>query len=188
MIPTMKSYLGTCALLALAACGSPQNSYYMLSQTPPGGAVPGSNRTVAIDDVSIPGQLDKPQIVIGLDENRVDVHEYDRWAEPFDGMVRRTLGEDLRARLGAGRVLEKPNKDSLALSVTIDTFGRQGDRVVLRGRWTLKEQGKDGAVPPHSFDEDLALDPNAPIPATVAGMSRLLGQVSDEMALSVEKR
>jgi uncharacterized lipoprotein YmbA len=187
MISTMlKIGLGAGAMLALIGCGSPQNTYYTLNQTALAGAVSGSSRTVALDGVSIPGELDRPQIVVGLDDNRVDVREYDRWAEPLDSMVRRTLAENLRARLGPSQLLEKADKNSLLLSVAIDAFGRQGDRVVLRGRWTLKDQRTEGPSPsPHSFDQDLPVDRNAELPATVADMSRLLGGVADEIAQSI---
>jgi uncharacterized protein len=188
MISMIKIGLGIGAMLTIAACGSPQNAYYTLNQTPPPNAASGLSHTVALDNVSIPGELDRPQIVVGLDENRVDVREYERWVEPFDGMVRRTLAEDLRARLGPGRLLEKPDKDTLLLSVTIDAFGRQGERVVLRGRWTVKDQKDGPAVPSHNFEQALPLDPNAQMPATIAGMSRLLGQFSDEVALSIGGR
>jgi uncharacterized lipoprotein YmbA len=101
-------------------------------------------------------------------------------------MIRRTLAEDLRARLGPGRLLETPDKNSVLLSVAIDAFGRQGDRVVLRGRWTLKDQRTEGPSPsPHGFDQDLPVDRNAELPATVADMSRLLGGVADEIARSI---
>jgi uncharacterized lipoprotein YmbA len=174
-------------------CASPENKYYTLNPTAPiDSASIGPARlshTVAIQDVSIPGVLDRPQIVVGIDETRVDVREYDRWAEPFEGLVRRTLSQDLMARLGPDRVPEMPNKDSALLSITIDAFGREGDRVVLRGRWTLNDRRKD--APPgmsHSFDQSLPLAQNDQLPATVAGMSRLLGNVSDDIARALDER
>ncbi len=188
MISMMKIGLGAAAMLAMAACGSPENKYYTLNQMPQVNTAPSSGHTVTLDNLSIPGELDRPQIVVGLDQNRVDVREYERWVEPFEGMVRRTLAGDLRARLGPGQLLEKPDKDSLLLSVAIDAFARQGDRVVLRGRWTLRDQKDGPAAPSHSFDQSLPLDPNAQMPATVADMSQLLGQVSDEIALSIGGR
>jgi uncharacterized lipoprotein YmbA len=188
MISMMKISFGAAAMLAMAGCGSPENKYYTLNQAPPASTGLGSVHTVALDSVSIPGELDRPQIVVGLDDNRVDVREYERWAEPFESLVRRTLADDLRARLDPGKLLEKPDKDTLLLSVTIDAFGRQGERVILRGRWTLKDQKDGPAAPSHSFDQALPLDPNTQMPATVADMSRLLGQISDEIALSIDGR
>jgi hypothetical protein len=173
-------------MLALAGCSSPENKYFTLSATdataPANQASLG--RTIAIDDVSIPAYLDRPQIVIKPDPNRADVHEYKRWVEPLDGMIRQVLAADLGARLGAGRVLDKPAKDSALVSVTIEAFGQEGDHVVLRGQWVLKGQQKDAPAVPHSFSRDEPLG-KAETPDMVAAMSRLVGALGDEIAGSV---
>jgi uncharacterized lipoprotein YmbA len=170
-------------MLALAGCSSPENKYFTLSATDT--AAPtrqaGPARTIAIDDISIPTYLDRPQIVVKQDPNRADVREYERWIEPLDGMIRRVLAADLTARLGSGRVLDKPGKDSALLSVTVEEFGQEGDRVVLRGQWTLKSQQKDASAVPHSFSRDEPLG-KSETPDMVAAMSRLVGALGDEIA------
>jgi uncharacterized protein len=184
---TLKIGFAGCALLALAGCSSPENKYFTLSAAEPaapaGQAVTGL--TIAIDDIQIPAYLDRPQIVIKQDPNRADVREYERWVEPMDGMIRRVLTADLAARLGTGRVLDKPAKDSTLLSVTIEEFSQDGDRAVLRGQWTLKSQQKDApAGVAHSFSRDEPLG-KAETPDMVAAMSRLMGALGDEVAGSV---
>jgi uncharacterized lipoprotein YmbA len=170
-------------MLALAGCSSPENKYFTLSAAdagaPTGPAVLG--RTIAIDDVSIPAYLDRPQIVVEQDPNRADVREYERWVEPLDGMIRRVLAADLAARLGSGRVLDKPAKDSALVSVTIEAFGQEGDRATLRGQWVLKGQQKDAPAVPHSFSRDEPLG-KSETPDMVAAMSRLLAALSEEIA------
>jgi len=187
---TLKIGFAGCTLLALAGCSSPENKYFTLSAAEPaapaGQAVTG--RTIAIDDIQIPAYLDRPQIVIKQDPNRADIREYERWVEPLDGMIRRVLTADLAARLGAGRVLDKPGKDSALVSVTIEEFGPEGDHAVLRGQWTLKSQQKDApAGVPHSFSKDEPLG-KAETPDMVAAMSRLVGALGDEMTGSLDAR
>jgi uncharacterized lipoprotein YmbA len=178
-----------CLLLALTACSSPENKYFTLSATEP--AAPASQngpaRTIAIDDVSIPAYLDRPQIVVKQDPNRADIREYERWMEPLDGMIRRVLAADLAARLGAGRVLDRPGKDSALVSVTIEEFGQEGDHAVLRGQWMLKTAAKDAPAVPHSFSRVEPLG-EAETPDMVAAMSRLVGGLGDEVAGSVYRR
>jgi uncharacterized lipoprotein YmbA len=182
----LKMGVAGCVLLALAGCSSPENKYFTLSAAEPaaptGQAVTG--RTIAIDDIQIPAYLDRPQIVIKQDTNRADVREYERWVEPLDGMIRRVLAADLAARLGSGRVVDRPGKDSALLSVTIEEFGQDGDRAVLRGQWTLKAAGKDMPAAVHSFSRDEPLG-KSETPDMVAAMSRLVGALGDEMAGSV---
>jgi uncharacterized lipoprotein YmbA len=184
---TLKMGLAGCALLALAGCSSPENKYFTLSATdaaaPAGQSV--TDRTIAIDDVQIPAYLDRPQIVIKQDPNRADVREYERWVEPLDSMIRRVLTADLAARLGPGRILDKPGKDSALVSVTIEEFGQEGNHAVLRGQWTLKPAGKDAPTVLHSFSRDEPLG-KAETPEMVAAMSRLVGALGDEVAGSVE--
>ncbi|MDB5394734.1 MAG: hypothetical protein JWM91_2240 [Rhodospirillales bacterium] len=176
-----------CLMLALAGCSSPENKYFTLSATEPTARAgqTGAARTIAINDVSIPAYLDRPQIVIKQDQNLADIREYERWMEPVDSMIRRVLVADLTARLGTGRVLDEPNKDSALLSITIEDFGPEGNHVVLRGQWTLKGQQKDAPAVPHSFSRDEPLGRSG-TPDTVAAMSRLVGEVSDEIAVDVE--
>jgi hypothetical protein len=175
-------------MLALAGCSSPENKYFTLSATDAAGPAKGQavlGRTIAVDDVSIPAYLDRPQIVVEQDPTRADIREYERWVEPLDGMIRRVLAADLSARLGAGRVLDKPAKDSALVSVTIEAFGQEGDRAVLRGQWTVKSQQKDAPVAaPHGFIRDEPLG-KAETPDMVAAMSRLVGALGDEIAGSV---
>jgi hypothetical protein len=172
-------------LLALAGCGSPDNKYFTLSTE--GGATPAPTiaaRTVSIDEVTIPSYLDRPQIVIRQTANSADLKEYERWMEPLDSMLRRVLTADLAARLGAGHVLDRPAKDTALIAVTIDEFGQDGDRVVLRGQWTVKTAGKDGPGASHSFSREEPLG-KVETPDMVAAMSRLVGGLADEVAGAV---
>ena len=176
----------TALLLALTGCSSPDNKYFTLSTEAP--AAPASTlatRTVSVDEVTIPSYLDRPQIVIRQDANRADIHEYERWLEPLDSMMRRVLTADLTARLGAGHVLDRPAKDTTLIAVTIEEFGQDSDRVVLRGQWTVKTAGKDGPGVSHSFSREEPLG-KAETPDMVAAMSRLVGGLADEIARAAE--
>ncbi len=182
---TRISWIGAALTLALTGCGSPDNKYFTLSTDGPATpALQAAMRTVSVDEVTIPAYLDRPQIVIRQDMNRADIREYERWMEPLDSMLRRVLAADLAARLGAGRVLDRPAKDTALIAITIDEFGRDGDRAVLRGQWTVKTAGKDGPGVAHSFSLEEPVD-KAEAPDMVAAMSRLVGELADEVAGAV---
>jgi hypothetical protein len=171
-------------LVALAGCGSPDNKYFTLStESPAAPAAQALGRTVSVDEVTIPSYLDRPQIVVRQDSNRADIREYERWMEPLDNMLRRVLAADLTARLGPGRVLDRPGKDTALIAVTIDEFGQNDDHAVLRGQWTVKTAGKDGPGASHSFSREEPLG-KAETPDMVAAMSRLVGGLADEIAAS----
>jgi uncharacterized lipoprotein YmbA len=61
--------------------------------------------TLLVGAVEIPQTLDRPQLVRRSGVNRIDVAEYDRWSEPLDAMIRRTLAEDLGMLLPKSRIL-----------------------------------------------------------------------------------
>jgi hypothetical protein len=175
-------WAGAALVLLLAGCSSPDNKYFTLStEAPAAPASSAADRTISVDEVTIPSYLDRPQIVIRQDANRANVHEYERWLEPLDNMLRRVLSADLAARLGAAHVLDKPAKDTALIAVTIDEFGQENDRVVLRGQWTMKTAGKDGPGVSHNFSREEPLG-KAETPDMVAAMSRLVGGLADEIA------
>jgi uncharacterized lipoprotein YmbA len=172
----------TALVLVLASCGSPDNKYFTLStEAPAAPATTAAARAVSVDEVTISSYLDRPQIVIRQDANRADIREYERWMEPLDSMLRRVLAADLAARLGSGRVLDRPGKDTTLITVNIDAFGQEGGQVVLRGQWTVKTTGKDGPGVSHSFTREEPLG-KAETPDMVAALSRLVGALAEEIA------
>jgi hypothetical protein len=178
-------WAGAALVLLLAGCSSPDNKYFTLStEAPAAPASSAADRTISVDEVTIPSYLDRPQIVIRQDATRADVHEYERWLEPLDPMLRRVLSADLAGRLGEGHVLDRPRKDTTLITVNIDEFGQEGDRVVLRGQWTTKTARKDGSGVPHSFVREEPLG-KAETPDMVAAMSRLVGGLADEIVGSM---
>ena len=95
------------AALLLAGCGTslPSKFYVLTAEPAPPrfGAPAGS--TVALGRVSLPGALDRPALARRRGGNEIVYAEEERWAGPFDDMVRRVLADDLAARLPAGVTL-----------------------------------------------------------------------------------
>src|SRR5262245_12319970 len=90
---------GCCgALIALGGCGltgpSPKTHFYVLSveaqparpENPPGPTVALAAR-VAVSRVTIPGTVDRPQIVARTAANSVEIFDFHRWAEPLQEAV-----------------------------------------------------------------------------------------------------
>src|SRR3982751_6733481 len=85
-------------LLALAGCRSPNPDLYSLV-VPPGPALPGGPKLVALREVSLAGYLDRQAIVRSAEDYRLTVSENDWWGEPLGGMLTRVLAEALAQRL-----------------------------------------------------------------------------------------
>jgi uncharacterized protein len=94
-------------LLALiaAGCASPPSSFYTLSSAN-APAAPPSTLSVAVGPVSVPGTVDRPEMVLAAGPNQVRIDEYNRWASPLKSEISRTVAENLVAMLGTDRVTQ----------------------------------------------------------------------------------
>jgi uncharacterized lipoprotein YmbA len=179
-----KVCLAAAVALALTACTTPENAYFTLNTTggSPDSAARGAGRSLSIDDVAIPAYLDRPQIVVRTDQNRVEVREYERWMEPLDDMIRRVLLADLSRVSGADSVSVSAANAADSLSVTITAFGEEAHRAVLRGAWSIKPRDKDakrGAEHRFYFDAPVEGQDTA---SAVAALSTLIGRLSEDIA------
>jgi len=138
-----------CALVAFAVgCGStPASRFYTLSAVaPPAGA--SSNVSVVVGPVSVPAEVDRPQIVITTGPNQVGLDEFNRWAAPLQNNISRVVVENLVAMLGTPRVTlfpqtASPDADYRA-AIEVQRFeSAPGDAATLDAVWTVI-RSKDG--------------------------------------------
>lgn len=162
-------------LLAVACSSSPPTRFYTLSDTAPEGTVTAEVGPVSVAGVNIPGELDRPEIVLRTSPNRLHVSGLDRWAAPLDQTIRRVLSDDIARRLrhpAAG-----PQR---AVAVDIHEFyGDAACNVTLRTVWTTRSVGNAAA---QSFTEEIQVPAAGACPdALAAAMSSALGQLSDRI-------
>jgi len=200
------------ALALVGACSSsPPTRYYTLSETAPEthpAPQPGAG-TVLIYRVTIPGELDRPQLVRHMDVNRLEIAEEDRWAAPLDEMIHRVLSGDLARRLPASPAanageLSPGGQHSLSVDIR-EFYGDANCNVTLRAAWTPKEaRATAGATaratahttppetphpdPPQAATEDIRVSAIGACPDSLpATMSVALGQLSDRIIAGVSR-
>ncbi len=188
------------AALACACASSPPLRFYTLSSVDPESRPQVSPNTipVRITRVTLPGELDRSQLVRRIDPTRLQIDDEDRWAAPLDDVIRRVLSADLAARVSSNLVLdsnepaEGQRMQGLALDVH-DFYADAGCTVTLQATWILTppQLGKDEggqANPPRQAREQIQ------VPATGAcsgvdsvpgAMSRALALLSDRIAAAV---
>jgi uncharacterized protein len=193
--PVARMLCGCAALLAVAACGTTAPSrFYTLSSVPPD-STPGNAASDRGDDqrlptflvgtIEMPQTLDRPQFVRRSGSNTIELAELDRWSEPLDGMIRRSLADDLAARLPKARVLTSvlpsvPIDHTLMLE--IDRFeADSGGTVKLNAQWFVLT---DGVAAPRvsrrsTIEERTGANDTETI---VVAMSKALAALSSEMA------
>ncbi|MFC7477719.1 membrane integrity-associated transporter subunit PqiC [Dankookia sp. GCM10030260] len=103
----------------LAGCRSPDPRLYSLV-VPPGPALPGGPKVVALRDVSLAGYLDRLQIVRSSEDFRLTVSDSEWWGEPLGGMLTRVLAVALAQRLPRSSVVGADTAISVSPDVTVE--------------------------------------------------------------------
>jgi uncharacterized lipoprotein YmbA len=156
--------------------------FYTLSSiglSPSGAESAGATAPAAIRvvRVSLPGEIDRPELVRRIDANRLQLAEEDRWAAPLGEMIRRTLSAELQSRVPA--IAGDPEQ----LSVEIEEFiGAADCTVTLRAAWNLKPS--DPAKPSSRGYESIRVGPpgTCEVGALPEAMSRALAELSSRIA------
>lgn len=178
--------------LVLSGCGhSPPTRFYTLDAVPPPRpASAGSGAPVQLAAVHLPPTLDRPQLVTQTGPNRLEVSEQDQWGAPLDEMMRRTLAQDLLARLPEGSFIP-PNapRPAGARGLVVDVVQLQATpgRVVMQANWSLTGGASGDALLSRTVEL------SAPAAGQGAGgqaaaISRLLGELSDRIVVALAAR
>jgi uncharacterized lipoprotein YmbA len=174
----------------LAACQStPPTHYYALTSIAP--TTPRASMAVQnpirVERVTIPGELDRLEIVRRSASNRLQIATFDLWAAPLDDMIWRVLAEDLAARLPAGAIASA-NEPAAAephrrLYIDVQEFtGDARGAVVLRAKWLL---ATPNAASERGTEEVAVEASDATADALAAAMSRALAELAGRVAAAL---
>jgi hypothetical protein len=123
----MKRLTGIALLCILAAlwtgCAStPQSHFYTLSpvlKPAAPAAATAANYSISVGPVTIPAAVDRPQIVVRLGPNQVDIDEFNRWASPLQDDIARVVAENLVLMLGTPDVTVFPQTTAAGASYRV---------------------------------------------------------------------
>ena len=105
------SRLLSIALVAAVAAGcasSPPTRFYTLSSTASADGAPPVHGGILVGPVTIPAAVDRPQFVVQVAPNQVEIEDFDRWAAPLDDSIGRVVAGDLAVLLGTPDVAKAP--------------------------------------------------------------------------------
>lgn len=176
-----------CLTAALAACSrSPRVTFYTLE---PGAHVESAAATavtaVSVGPVTLPEVVDRPQLVVRVAANRVEILETHRWAEPLKGEIPRLIAENLRRLLGSNRVSSYPQHAGVdadyRVLVDIQRFDSSpGEAVTVEAVWSVRRvvggEAKTGRSQVREPVDAVGYDP------LVAAYGRALLAVSRDLA------
>jgi uncharacterized lipoprotein YmbA len=152
----------------------------------PAGA--GQGAAIVLRPVTMPGYLDRIQVVTRRGRDEIELGEFDLWSDPLKDGVTRVLGENLAGLLREHRVSVLPlrGSSSVKYTVAVDVArfeGIGGGDVALEARWRIVGgDGKELAVRRSMFSETTGAPGYG---ALVAAMSRALGALSRDIAAAI---
>ena len=177
-------------LIAAAAVGcgaSAPARFYTLDSTATADGAPAARYAVLVGPVSVPGAVDRPQFVVQVAPNRVEIDEFNRWAAPLNDSIARTVAGDLAVLLGTADVASAPLANfNPAYRVTIDVQrfdSIQGDTVLVDAVWavhpTTSGDTRSGRTVAREAVHGQGFD------ALAGAHSRALAQVSADIAAAI---
>ena len=182
--------------VTLAACGSasePGRFYVLASPTDLAATKPqekaGQELVIGVGPVQLPPHLDRTQIVTQATQHRLDLKEFDQWAEPLKNGFTRVLAQNLSQLLGTDRIVQFPWRRPFMVNVQVRVEVLRFDtdaagESVLAARWNILDG--DGRKILYSrastYREQASGEGVEPI---IAAMSRNLAELSREIAARV---
>ena len=105
---TARLLLAGLAGLAVVGCSSAPSRFYTLDATATAGGGPAVHRAILVGPVSVPASVDRPELVVQVAPNRVDIDEFNRWAGPLGDSVARVVASNLATLLADPDVASGP--------------------------------------------------------------------------------
>ena len=134
------------ALLAVAAasCSTTATSrFYTLESSATADGASSAPGSVMVGPVTIPAAVDRPEFVVQVAPNRVEVEEFNRWVAPLSDAIARVVAGNLVVMLGTPDVATAPLANfNPAYLVTIDVQrfdSIRGQAAVLEAVWTVRK-------------------------------------------------
>lgn len=184
-----KLYAALVMAALLGGCGSsPKPSFYTLSSESVPTADAKASYTIAVGPLSLPGMLDRPQLVVRVDANRVEIDEFHRWAGPLQQELVRVVAENVGQALGVPTVLTSTQAGAgsadYRVALDVQRFDTSpGSGVTIEAAWTVR--GKSGS---QKAGHAMVQEPVATkdYDALVAAHSRALARISRDIARDVQ--
>ena len=141
-------------VIIIGGCAStPPSRFYVLSP------MQGDQRQAAFNEacvaisvgpIELPDYVDRSQIVTRISPNKLNLAEFDQWAEPLKESFSRVLMENLSILLCADPISLYPSRGPTANDYRVEVEviridGRLGDQATLVARWIILDE-KDGTI------------------------------------------
>ena len=181
------------ALLAAVAAScsttAPSRFYTLEATAPAGGATSagGARGSVMVGPVTIPAAVDRPEFVVQVAANRVEVEEFNRWVAPLSDSIARVVAGNLVVMLGTPDVAIAPLANfNPAYIVTIDVQrfdSIRGQAAVLEAVSTVRKTAGGDTRSSRTVARETVQGDS--FDALAAAHSRALAKLSSDIATAI---
>ena len=145
----MRRYVLPILVAAACAATTPTANFYALSIA----GTPGAEKSaisLAVGPVSVPADVDRPQIVVSGGPNRAFIDENNRWISPLRSDIARVLAGDLSTQLGSPNISQAPRTLGVdadyRVAVDVQSFrSAPGESASLDAVWSVRRV-RDGKI------------------------------------------
>jgi uncharacterized lipoprotein YmbA len=178
--------LGLAALVA--GCGtSPPSRFYTLDSTAKTLSTASADYAVLVGPVTVPSVVDRPEFVVLVAPNRVEIDQFNRWAAPLAEGIARTVADDLATLLGTSEVATAPfaNFDAdYRVTINVQRFeSSPGQSVRLDAVWSVRRVADGQTRSGRSEAQEAATGEG--FDALAAAHSRAVAKLSGEIATAI---
>lgn len=178
------------AALTLAGCASAPMHYYTLV-APQAQAATQAPAPYAFElmPVSVPAQVDVPQLVVRSGGQGMQLLDGQRWIAPLGDEIRGALSADLAHALGVPDLSGLPDNGAPRLRIKLDVRRFEsvpGSHARIDAAWSLHRVG-DGSQPPLACVSDIDETVGAGYDALVAGHQRALATLASRIATAARR-
>jgi uncharacterized protein len=185
--------LSACVVLAfsLAACASPPpERFYSLSNgMAPAASVPNPGYYIEVQNVTVPQQVARSQLVVTSGEGRIDLLEQERWSSPPASEIGQALSLAVSGELGAIDVFrtQPPEKATVyRISTNVQRFeSAPGKYALLDAVWSVRLAGSSQVLTCRTTARQ---DVGAGYDALVMGHRRAVVQLAADIAKAVRSQ
>jgi uncharacterized lipoprotein YmbA len=175
------------ALALLAGCATAPSKFYALSSTAAGDGATPVPCAVLVGPVSVPAPVDRPEFVVEVSPNRVELDEFNRWASPLNDAIARAVAGDLAVLLASPDVAVAPLANfhpDYRVTINVQRFDSiAGQSVLIDAVWAVHPSGggttRSGRTTAREVVSEESFD------ALAAAHSRALAQVSGDIAAAI---
>ncbi len=172
---------------AAAGCASAPARFYTLASTATADGAPAARYAVIVGPVSVPASVDRPEFVVQVAPNRVDVDEFNRWAAPLNDAIARAVAGNLAVLLGTPDVAVAPLANfnpSYRVTLDVQRFDSvQNEAVLVDAVWAVRQTAggdtRSGRTVAREAVQGEGFD------ALAAAHSRALAAVSADIAAAI---